>query len=206
MDKRSLLLYLVTDPVLCGSRGLEETSRLALKAGVTALQLRDKAASARSLMQSAEVLKRLCSLHEALFLVNDRVDIALACMADGVHLGQDDIPVRVARKLLGPDVIIGVSARSEAEAIDAWKGGADYIAANMIFSTATKTNLGKPLGLQAVRTLKDATPLPLVAIGGIDSSNVKLVRKAGADGIAVVSAIMAAEDVGLAVENLLLEM
>ena len=205
MNRERLTLYLVTDPVLCGERGVEETSRQALAAGVGTLQLRDKTASTRELVEMAFSLKHLCREYNSLFLVNDRIDVALACDADGVHLGQDDMPATIARELLGPDAVIGVSARTELEALNAWRDGADYIAANMIFSTTTKTDLGKPLGLVAIRKLKEATPLPLVAIGGINSTNVDIVRNAGVDGIAVVSAIMAAEDVGRAVRELLPE-
>lgn len=202
MNPEQLSLYLVTDPVLCGKRGVEDTCRLALQAGVRTLQLRDKNASTRELIHMAVVLRDLCRNHGALFIVNDRIDVAMAVGADGVHVGQDDMPVHLARELLGSDAVIGASARSPEEAEAAWKEGADYIAANLIFPTDTKTDLGEPLGIEAISELKRASPLPLVAIGGINSSNVDTVRKAGADGIAVVSAIMAAEDVPLAVAQL----
>ncbi len=203
MNPEKLSLYLVTDPVLCGSRGITETCRLALGAGVGALQLRDKNASTRELIRMALILQDLCSKYRALFIVNDRIDVVMAVGADGVHLGQDDMPVILARKLLGPDAVIGASARSPEEAASAWREGADYIAANLVFHTDTKTDLGDPLGAEAIMELKRASPLPLVAIGGINPSNVDVVRKAGADGIAVVSAIMAAEDVPEAVRALL---
>ncbi len=180
-----------------------ETCRQALQAGVTAIQLRDKTASARQLIEIAEVLMALCEKSGALFLVNDRVDVALACHSCGVHLGQDDMPAETARRLLGPEAVIGISVRSVDEAVAAWKSGADYIAANMVFTTDTKTDLEKPLGLEAVSELKEATPLPLIAIGGINKTNADIVRKAGADGIAVVSAIMAATHVDKAVHDLL---
>ena len=199
MNLERLSLYLVTDPILCGSRGVPETCRLALEAGVGTLQLRDKNASTRELVRMAVILRDLCRKHGALFIVNDRIDVARASGADGVHLGQDDMPVLLARKLLGPDAVIGASARSPEEAEAAWKEGADYVAANLIFQTDTKTDLGEPLGIEAIPELKKASPLPLVAIGGINPSNADVVRRAGADGIAVVSAIMAAEDVPLAV-------
>ncbi len=202
MNPEQLSLYLVTDPVLCRSRGVEETCRLALEAGVRAVQLRDKNASTRELLRMAVILRDLCGKHEAVFIVNDRIDVAMACGADGVHLGQDDMPVRLARTILGPDAVIGASARSPEEAESAWREGADYIAANLVFHTDTKTDLGEPLGIEAIAELKKASPLPLVAIGGINPSNADSVRRAGADGIAVVSAIMAAEDVQHAVELL----
>ncbi len=202
MNPEQLSLYLVTDPILCGNRGVEETCRLALEAGVRAVQLRDKNASTRELLRMAVILRDLCGKHEAVFIVNDRIDVAMACGADGVHLGQDDMPVRLARTILGPDAVIGASARSPEEAESAWREGADYIAANLVFHTDTKTDLGEPLGIEAIAELKKASPLPLVAIGGINPSNADIVRRAGADGIAVVSAIMAAEDVQHAVELL----
>lgn len=180
-----------------------ETCRLALQAGVTAIQLRDKTASTRQLIKMAKILMVLCEKHGALFLINDRVDVALACDAHGVHLGQDDMPAAAARRLLGPEAVIGISVRSVDEAIAAWKNGADYIAANMVFTTDTKTDLEKPLGLKAIIRLKEATPLPLIAIGGINKTNADIVRKAGADGIAVVSAIMAAPEVDKTVRDLL---
>lgn len=203
MNLERLSLYLVTDPILCGSRGVEETCRLALEAGVGTLQLRNKNASTRDLVRIAVTLQNLCRKHGALFIVNDRVDVAMASGADGVHLGQDDMSVYLARKLLGSDAVIGASARSPEEAESAWREGADYIAANLIFPTDTKTGLGEPLGIEAIAELKKASPLPLVAIGGINPSNADIVRRAGADGIAVVSAIMAAEDVPEAVRALL---
>lgn len=180
-----------------------ETCRQALQAGVTAIQLRDKTASTRQLIKMAEVLMVLCEKSGALFIVNDRVDIALVCDVHGVHLGQDDMPAATARRLLGPEAVVGISVRSADEAVAAWKNGADYIAANMVFVTDTKTDLEKPLGLDAIGRLKRATPLPLIAIGGINTTNADTVRKAGADGIAVVSAIMAAPRVDEAVRGLL---
>ncbi len=203
VDPLRLRLYLVTDPVLCGERGVEETCRQALEAGVGTVQLRDKGASTRELLRTAEALRNLCAEHDAFFIVNDRVDVALAAGAHGVHVGQDDMPVARARELLGPEAVIGASARTREEARAAWKEGADYVAANMVFSTATKTDLDGPLGLDAIRELKAATPLPLIAIGGINASNARDVLAAGADGIAVVSAIMAADDVSAAVRDLL---
>mgnify|MGYP006281058071 CR=1 FL=1 len=203
VEPARLRLYLVTDPFLCGKRGVHETVRQALEAGVGTLQLRDKKASTRELVRSAIIMQEMCSRYGALFMVNDRVDVAMAAGACGVHLGQDDMPVHLARKLMGAEAVIGSSVRTPEEAVKAWRQGADYIAANMIFSTATKTDLDEPLGIEAVGALKSATPLPLVAIGGINASNAAEVISAGADGIAVVSAIMAAEDVPGSVESLL---
>lgn len=203
IDPDKLSLYLVTDPVLCGARGVLETCRLAVRAGVRAVQLRDKNACTRDLVRIAGSLCSLCRDSGALFMVNDRVDVALASGASGVHLGMDDMPVEMARRLLGEEAVIGASVRTKEEAAAARDAGADYLAANLVFATATKTDLDGPLGLEGVRELREATPLPLVAIGGLNSSNAEAVMKAGADGIAVVSAVMAAEDVEAAVRELL---
>ena len=198
-----LSLYLVTDPVLCGKRGVPETCRQALQAGVKIIQLRDKTASNRDLLETAIELKELCSLYNALFIINDNVTVAISSNADGVHLGQDDMSCKEAREMLGRTAIIGISVRTPEEAVEAWEDGADYIAANMIFQTDTKTDIaGPPLGLESIAELKKATPLPLIAIGGINASNANIVRNSGADGIAVVSAIMAADDVPSAVYSL----
>ncbi len=202
LDVRKLRLYLVTDPVLCGPRGVIETCRSALEAGVETVQLRDKTASTAELLETAKTLLEMCREHDALFIVNDRVDVAMAVGSHGVHLGRDDMPVAVARKLLGPDAVIGASTRTPDEAIEACRDGADYLAANLVYPTTTKTNLGPPLGPGEVARLKEATPLPLVAIGGINPSNAGEVMNAGADGVAVVSAVMAADDVKAAVREL----
>ncbi len=188
-------VYVVTDAVLAGARGVEATCGEAVAAGVRVLQLRDKAASTRDLVDMARRLVALAGRHGAVLLLNDRLDVALAAGAHGVHLGQDDLPAADARRLLGPRRILGVSVRTPDEARAAEVAGADYLAANLVFSTATKTDLEGPIGLDGVRALQAATRLPLVAIGGIDTSNAADVVAAGADGVAVVSAVMAAPDV-----------
>jgi thiamine-phosphate pyrophosphorylase len=195
-------VYLVTDPGMPGAGGVCGTVGEALEAGIGAVQLRDKTASTRSLIDTARILRGLCEAHGALFLVNDRVDVALASAAHGVHLGQDDLPASEARRLMGPGAVIGVSVRTAAEAREAEEAGADYLAANLVFATGTKTDIEGPLGLEGVAMLRAATGLPLVAIGGIGPDNAADVIGAGADGIAVVSAIMAAPDVTLACRRL----
>ncbi|NMB76981.1 MAG: thiamine phosphate synthase [Myxococcales bacterium] len=198
-----LALYLVTDAALAGERGVIEVCRLALRAGVRLVQLRDKQASDAELIVQARALRALCREHGAYLLVNDRVEVAAAAGADGVHLGQGDAPPARARQRLGPDAIIGVSVRTPEEARRAERDGADYIAANLVFPTATKTDLPGPLGLAGVRALRDASHLPLVAIGGINATNAAEVVAAGADGVAVVSAVMAAPDPAAACRGLL---
>lgn len=198
----SLRLYLVTDPVLCGPGGVLSVCEKALAAGVGFLQLRDKTASTRDLLEQAKAMVRLSNGHHCLFVVNDRVDVAIASCAHGVHLGADDMPVATARELMGPEAVIGASVRTPEEALAAWKDGADYLAANIVFHSPTKPDPRMPLGLKGVTLLAGATPLPLVAIGGINISNARSVIDAGADGIAVVSAIMSAPDPGLAAQQL----
>ncbi len=200
--REALRLYLVTDPVLCGPGGVLEVCDKALAAGVGFLQLRDKTAFTRDLLEQAKALVRLSREHHCLFVVNDRVDVAMASGAHGVHLGADDMPVATARRLMGPEALIGASVRTADEAVAAWKDGADYLAANIVFNTPTKPDPRDPLGLSGVRLLAGATPLPLVAIGGMNVSNARSVIDAGAAGIAVVSAIMSAPDPGLAARQL----
>lgn len=203
MKPDDLSLYVVTDPLLVGERALEDVCGQALASGVKVLQLRDKTASTRSLIQQAVKLQALARRHQAYLLVNDRVDVARAAGADGVHLGQDDMPLALAREILGADKIIGISVQTSKEARDAEQGGADYLAANLVFETPTKTDLEQAIGLDGVRALRNASTLPLVAIGGIKADNAAEVVAAGANGVAVVSAVMAAPDVPNACRELL---
>jgi thiamine-phosphate pyrophosphorylase len=201
--REDLLLYLVTDPVICGSRGIIPVCREALDAGVRFLQLRDKSASTRELIDTAVRLARLAESFGSVFVVNDRVDVAMASGAMGVHLGDDDMPPALARRILGPRALIGVSVRTREGAERAWLDGADYLAANIVFSTPTKPDRREPLGIPGVTALAECTPLPLVAIGGINRENAAGVMAAGASGVAVVSAIMGAADPGEAARELL---
>ena len=187
-------LYLVTDPRPAGGRSVEEVVERALAGGVTAVQLRDKGAPSRALLATARILRRLTRSAGAALIVDDRLDIALAAGADGVHVGREDLPATDARRLLGPDHILGVTAASEDEARRAVEAGADYLGCNAVFPTPTKTDTGPPLGLAGLRRLAAAVRVPVVAIGGINAANAADVVAAGVAGIAVVSAIMAAAD------------
>jgi len=189
-----LAVYLVTDPVYPGTRTVADVCLEAVQAGVRIVQLRDKQASTRSLVEQARALKASLGPLGARVLINDRVDVALAAGADGVHLGQDDLDLRDARRLLGPAAIVGVSVLTPQQARAAERDGASYLAASPVFGTPTKPEAADTLGLEGLRRLR-AVRLPLVAIGGIKSDNATEVVAAGADGVAVVSAIMAAEDV-----------
>lgn len=198
-----LSLYVVTDPRLSGPRGIFTVCERALEAGATVVQLRDKEASFAELVEQGRALRKLADRFNAVCIVNDRPDVAAACGAHGVHLGQDDAPVAEARRRLGPGAIIGASVRTPDQVLAAERAGADYLAANLVFATSTKTDLDNPIGLRGIRDLRAASGLPLVAIGGIKAGNAAEVVAAGADGVAVVSAVMAADEVGAACRELL---
>jgi len=188
-------LYLVSDPDLSLGRTEAEVVRRAAAAGVTMVQYRDKDASTRTMVEKTRALAAICRDNGIPLIVNDRLDVALAGGAHGVHLGQDDMPLADARRIGGPDLIIGVSVTTGAEVADASSGGADYLAANGVFPTATKTDLGKPLGLDGIAALASLTELPMIAIGGVTARNTPEILRAGAAGVAVVSYIVSAEDI-----------
>jgi thiamine-phosphate pyrophosphorylase len=184
--------YFITDVRLSRAGNLHDVA-CALAAGVRAVQYRDKDAPARSLYAEALRLKDMCG--QALFLVNDRVDLALAVGADGVHLGQDDLPYEAARALLGPGKIIGLTVHSVAEAVAAQKLGADYLGVSPIFATSTKVDAGAPAGVALLQEIRRRVTIPLVAVGGITLANAGEVIRAGADGLCAISAVITAEDV-----------
>jgi thiamine-phosphate pyrophosphorylase len=187
-------LYLVTDRGLAQGRPVSEVVRQAVEGGVTVVQLREKAASGRAFLEEARRLKELLAEYGIPLIINDRLDIALAVDADGVHLGQDDLPLEVGRALLGPTKIIGISVNTVAEAEAAAAGGADYLGVSPVFETPTKTDTPPAVGLEGVARLRAAVKVPLVGIGGINPANAGAVIRAGCQGVAVVSAIMAAPD------------
>jgi len=192
----------VTDRNLAGSRSEEEVVNLALRGGVRVFQYREKERSTR---YQVELGARLCQLvhqYQGIFMVNDRVDIARSIQADGVHLGQEDLPITMARSILGPDKIIGVSVSNVQQAIQAEAEGADYVGASALFSTATKAE-ALAMGLPGLKQIRQAIGIPILAIGGIGVENASAVTQAGADGLAVVSAIVSAEDITQAAANLL---
>lgn len=192
-----LSLYLVTDSKLCGERGVIATVEEAVHGGVSAVQLRDKHASARELVELALALLGVLKNTGVPLVINDRLDIALASGADGVHLGQSDLDVRSARALAGKNFLIGVSVSraDEISAIHALPTGmVDYLGIGPVFQTSTKEDALSPLGLDAVALLRGSTTLPCVGIGGITTANAALAWSTGLDGLAVVSAICAAND------------
>jgi thiamine-phosphate pyrophosphorylase len=190
-----LRLYLVTDRDLAGSRLLAEVVERAVHGGATAVQLREKSlGAARFLAEVAELRRSLAGTGVPLF-VNDRVDVALAAGADGVHVGQDDLPAAEARRLVGPGVLLGVSVATPEEARRALADGADYVSVSPVFLTPTKPDAEVAVGLEGASRIRSAVPdAPVLAIGGIDARNARAVVMAGADGVAVVSAIMSSAD------------
>ena len=187
-------LYLVTDRALARGRSSADVVREAVAGGVTCVQLREKNCGTREFMEEARAVRAATRALGVPLIVNDRVDVALAIGADGVHLGQQDMAIADARRLGPPGWIIGVSAETVADAVRADKEGADYIGVSPVFATPTKIDTAPPLGLSGLRQMRAATKIPLVAIGGIHAGNARDVIRAGADGLAVVSAIVAAND------------
>jgi thiamine-phosphate pyrophosphorylase len=187
-------VYLVTDDSYLNRDGFYQVVELALQNGVTLLQYRSKERSGREMLREAKLLRELTRKHDTPFIINDRLDIALAVDADGLHLGQEDLPLVVARKHLGKK-IIGVSATCYEEAQKAVLQGADYVGVGPVFPTLTKKDAKPPCGLTELQRLKSEFPqVPWVAIGGIDLNNVHEVIRAGADGAAIISAILGSDD------------
>lgn len=192
-------IYLVTDDGCLQGRALIDCVREALEGGVTLVQYRAKTASSAEMYAEALQLKALCDSFNVPLIINDRLDIAMAVGAAGVHLGQDDLPCAAARKILGEDYIIGVSAHNPAEAKAALQSGADYLGCGAVFGTATKADVQK-LGTDGLAAICKAKGLPVVGIGGVTADNYREVRAAGADGAAIVSGILAQPDIRTTVE------
>ena len=203
MDGRLPNLYLVTDRALCNSRPLEQVVGLAVKGGVGMVQLREKDISTRGFIKLASALKEMLSPVGIPIIINDRIDVALAVGADGVHIGQSDMPYKTARKLMGPDAIIGLSVESMEEVLEAQDFDVDYLGVSPVFATPTKTDTKVEWGLEGIAKIKGISGHPLVAIGGINSANVDQVLGAGADCVAVVSDICSAPDPEKAARELL---
>ena len=195
-------LYLVTDRRWLGERTLWDGVEEAIRGGATLVQLREKKISSKEYFELAQRVKEVTDRHGIPLIINDRIDIALAIDADGVHLGPEDLPVSIARKLLGNGKIIGSSAATVAEALLFQAQGADYLGVGAVFPTATKRGTEK-VGLDDLRGIKAAVHIPVVAIGGIKAENAKPVMETGVDGVAVVSAIMDQKDIREAARQLL---
>jgi len=180
-----------------------KVAEAAIDGGASVIQLREKTAPTREFLEEALKIRAATKKAKIPLIINDRLDIALAVDADGVHLGQEDLPVAVARRILGPKKIIGVSLGRAEEAKTAVSEGADYVALGPIFETASKSDARKPVGCEAVRKIRAALKIPVVAIGGINGDNVREVLEAGADGVAVISAISEAQNMKEATQSLL---
>lgn len=194
-------LVVITDTSHAG-RTHADIARAAFEGGADAVQIRDKSATAQNLGLAVAECQPLARKYGAALLVNDRVDIALLCGADGAHVGQEDLPAAMARRLLPPPALLGVSVSSLEEAERAARDGADYLGVGPVFATGTKKDAGCPLGLAAIAALVRSAPLPVVAIGGIDYENVAAVARTGVAGVAVVSAVTRASDMAAATRAL----
>ena len=193
-DKKTMLLYAVTDRTWTGKQSLNEQVESALKGGVTCVQLREKELDDEAFLKEALEISKLCKSYNVPFFINDNVDIAIKCHADGIHVGQEDMEASKVRERVGEEMMIGVSVHSVAEALEAVKNGADCLGVGSMFSTSTK----KDVDLLPKETLRDicaAVDIPVVAIGGINRSNILKLSGSGADGVALVSAIFASEDI-----------
>ena len=186
-------LYFITDRKL-SKNGLASDAKSALSAGVKIIQYREKEYSTSRMLEEASFLKKICSEHNAIFIVNDRLDIALAVNADGVHLGQEDMPFETAKSLM-PSAIIGVTVHNLQEAKDAERKGASYLGVSPIFATSTKPDAGKAAGVQLLKEIKSRVKIPVVAIGGINESNLQSVLETGCRNVSMISAILNAENV-----------
>ena len=195
-------LYVITDRHQTGGRPLFEVIEAALRGGVRAVQLREKDLTPRELYPLALDIRQLTQRYGAHLLINDRLDVAHAVQADGVHLTTTSLPTAVARQLLGPERLIGVSTHSSAEVRAAADGGADFLVFGPVFYTPSKVPYGEPVGLEALRAARSAVNLPILAIGGVKPTNLEQVLAAGADGVAVISAVIAANDPAAAAQEL----
>ena len=193
-DKKAMLLYAVTDRAWVGKQSLYEQVESALKGGATCIQLREKELDDEAFLNEAIEISALCKQYRVPFFINDNVEIAIKCHADGIHVGQEDMEAAQVRQRVGDDMMIGVSVHSVEEALDAVKNGADCLGVGAMFSTSTKTDVNV-LPKETLRDICAAVNIPVVAIGGIGKSNISQLAGVGVDGVALVSAIFAADDI-----------
>ena len=196
-------LYIILDPSVCPDRPLVEVLTVSAKAGATLFQYRNKTASMKDAYVEALALRQAAVKAGVLFIVNDRCDLALAVDADGVHLGQEDLPLDMARKVMGQDKLIGISTHNVDQVIKASAGKPDYLGFGPIFKPGSKQDHDPLVGLEGLQTMRSFTALPVFAIGGIQIEQVQAVLHAGADGVAVISAILKATDIREAVRSFL---
>lgn len=202
MKLKDCKIYLVTDEKACNGKDFYECIRGAIEGGVRIVQLREKNLSTKDFFERALKVKEICKKYGVLFIVNDRLDIVQAVEADGVHLGQSDIPVEVARKVLKDKFLIGATARNVDEAIKAELSGADYIGSGAIFGTNTKDN-AKKLKMEELKKIVDIVKIPVFAIGGVNINNISMLKNIGLQGVCSVSGILSEKDCKLAVETML---
>jgi thiamine-phosphate pyrophosphorylase len=195
-------LYVVTDKKIRKGLTHQQIAKLAVTGGADVVQFRDKEMSGRELFATAHEIRKITRDAGVLFIVNDRVDIALASGADGIHLGQDDLPLQEARKLVPDNFIIGISVGSVMEAINADEGGADYVAVSPVFVTGTKPDAGMGLGTELITAIRQKISIPVIGIGGIQKENIREVILSGAEGIAVISAVVCSPDISKAAYEL----
>jgi len=193
-DKRYMLLYAVTDRAWTGEQTLYEQVEAALKGGVTCVQLREKEMDETAFLQEAKDICALCHRYGVPFIVNDNVDVAIACQADGIHVGQEDMAAGKVRRRVGDAMLLGVSVHTVEEARRAVRNGADYLGLGAVFPTSTKTDVDQMTN-ETLRAICDAVDVPVVAIGGINRGNLLKLSGSGVDGVALVSAIFSAEDI-----------
>ena len=193
-EKEAMLLYAVTDRRWTGEQTLYEQVECSLKGGVTCLQLREKDLNDEDFLKEALEIKSVCNEYRVPFIINDNVEVAVKCDADGVHIGQCDMGVKKAREIVGDEMIIGVSAQTVEQALSAQADGADYIGVGTVFPTSTKLDADF-VDYETLKNICNAVEIPVVAIGGINESNISELSGSGVDGIALVSAIFAADDI-----------
>lgn len=193
-DKKTMLLYAVTDRAWVGKQSLYDQVESALKGGATCVQLREKELDEEAFLKEAIEISALCKQYGVPFFINDNVEIAVKCHADGIHVGQEDMEAIQVRQRVGKDMIIGVSVHSVEEALEAVRNGADCLGVGAMFSTSTKTDVNI-LPKETLRAICDAVDIPVVAIGGIGKTNISRLAGTGVDGVALVSAIFGAEDI-----------
>lgn len=196
-------MYLITDRNQTGGRPLTDVVKEALAGGVKAVQLREKDLPIRELLRLAEEMIKITKEAGAMLFINGRIDAAIAVEADGIHLGQTDLPVDVVRRIVGNRFMIGVSTHNLIEAKEAEAGSADFITFGPVYETPAKLKYGKPIGIKGLKIAKSGVSIPVYAIGGINSGNIKHILSAGADGVALISAVMGAKEPKRVVEELL---
>ena len=200
-DKKYMHLYAVTDRAWTGNKTLYEQIKEALESGVTCVQLREKNLDEASFIEEAKKICVLCRQYNTPFIVNDNVNVAIASNADGIHIGQEDMGLKDVREIVGENMIIGISAHTVEEAKFAQENGADYIGIGAVFETSTKNDVDV-IPYEKVKSICDAVDIPKVAIGGINAENILKLKGSGIDGVAVVSAIFGAKDIGKATKEL----